>query len=58
MRVGLVDLEHPHPLRAQIASQPGRVGAGRLDRDQIDLPEVRKPVKELPVAPRGSRKAL
>jgi hypothetical protein len=41
--MGLVDLEHAHRLRAQIADEPGRVAAGRL--------------KELAVTGRRSRKA-
>ena len=58
VRMGLVDLEHPHPPRAQIANQPGRVAARRLDGDHGELAEARKPAEELGVAVHGRRKAL
>jgi hypothetical protein len=35
--VRLVDLEHGDPLGAQRPYEPGRVGAGRLDSDALDL---------------------
>ena len=58
MRVRLVDLEDPDTALTQVAHQRGRVGAGRLDRDDVDLAESAQPVQQLPVARRRRRKAL
>jgi PiT family inorganic phosphate transporter len=44
VRMGLVDLEHPHPLRAQIANQAGRGALARLDGDQGELPKLESTV--------------
>jgi hypothetical protein len=48
--VGLVDLEHPDVVLTQVTHQPGRVGAGRLDRDDIDAAERAQPVQQAAIA--------
>ena len=45
VRVRLVDLDDPHATAAQIAHQPSRVGAGRLDRDHVELAESAQPAQ-------------
>jgi len=58
MRVGLVDLHDPDVVLAQVAHQCGGIGAGRLDRDRVDLAEADQPVERLRVAGGGGREAL
>ena len=58
MRVRLVDLDDPNAVLAQVAHERGGIGAGRLDRDGVDLSEAAQPVQQLPVSRRRGRKAL
>ena len=48
--VGPVDLDHPHLLIEQVASQAGTVAAGTLHADHTDLAVAAKPAQQLPVA--------
>jgi hypothetical protein len=50
LRSGRVDLDHPHPLPAQVGGQPGPVGPGALDPDQQQPPEPAQPAEQLGVA--------
>jgi len=56
--VGLVDLDDLHVMLAQVAHERYRVGAGRLDRDHIDLSKAAQPVQQLAVARRCRREAV
>jgi predicted membrane-bound mannosyltransferase len=48
--VGPVDLDHPHLLIKQVASQAGTVAAGTLHANHTDLAVAAKPAQQLPVA--------
>ena len=48
--VGPVDLDHPHLLIKQVASQAGAVAAGALHADHPDLSVAAKPAQQLLVA--------
>ena len=56
--VGPVDLDHPHLLVKQVASQAGAVAAGALHADHTDLAVAAKPAQQLPVAATVSRELL
>jgi hypothetical protein len=50
VRMRLVDFEHSDPLCEQRPHQPGRVGAGRLDADPLDLAVAAQPRDQARVA--------
>ena len=51
VRVRLVDLDDPNVVLAQIAHERRGIGAGRLDRDHVDLAESAQPVQQLGGSP-------
>ncbi len=55
VRVRLVDLDDTDPFRDQLADEAGRVGAGRLDSDPVDLPEATHPLDQLSIPVSGRR---
>src|SRR2546423_1516288 len=50
MRVGLVDLHDREPVREQCPYEAGRVGAGRLDADPLDMSMSAQPAEQAAVA--------
>src|SRR4051812_1114503 len=58
LTVRSVDLDHGHLFGVEVAGQPGPVGPGALDADQLDLAEVTEPGEELAVAGGGGVERL
>ena len=58
LAVGAVDFDDADPLGLEVPGQPGSIGAGAFDADQLDGAEVAQPPQQLLVAARGGGEAL
>ena len=58
LAVGPVDFDDADPLGLEVAGQPGAIGPGAFDTDQLDGAEVAQPAQQLLVAALGGGEAL
>jgi hypothetical protein len=56
--VRLVDLDDDDAVLVQVAREPGRIGAGRRDRDHLDRAEAPQPGQQRAVAAACGREPL
>ena len=57
MSVGAVDFDDADPLGLEMASEPGSIGPGAFDADELDRTEVGEPPQQLLVAALGRSEA-
>ena len=58
LAVGAVDLDDADPLALEMPGQPGAIGPGAFDADQVDRAEAAQPPEQLLVAAVGGGEAL
>ena len=58
LAVGTVDFDDADPLGLEVAGEPGTIGPGPFDADQLDGAEVGEPPQQLLVAALGGGEAL
>ena len=58
LSVGAVHFNDSNPFRLEVSGEPGAIGTGPFDADQLDGAEVAQPAHQLLVAALGGGEAL